>query len=225
MNYDPAAKRKTETGEPVTIGEFLMANIGFAKLDAAKKLAIEKEKTKQEKRIDAAKKTKEGETTFDIEDTDVTEQQKAEEKDISPQAETKRKAEITKKAEPTKSQLRQEMGIEDGSDAYNIVLDTARKVLIRAYDAGKTARQIQRDLTKEASTYLFKQVKNMLGTKAKYIPTIKKLRVSLVNSMFTADLVQMERNVPDNKRVFTRFIRKLTSKQEVQDAVDRNDLH
>jgi len=224
MNYDPASKRKTETGEPVTIGEFLMANIGFAKLDAAKKLAIEKEKTKQEKRIDAAKKTKEGETTFDIEDTGITEEQKAEEKDISPQAEAKRKTEATKKAEPTKSQLRKEMGIEDGSDTYNAVLDTARKVLIRAYNAGKTARQIQRDLTKEASTYLFKQVKNMLGTKAKYIPTIKKLRVPLVNSMFTADLVQMERNVPDNERVFTRFVGKLTSKQEVQDAVDRNDL-
>ena len=35
----------------------------------------------------------------------------------------------------------------------------------------------------------------MLGTKAKYIPTIKKLRVALINSMFTSDLVQMERNV------------------------------
>ena len=42
--------------------------------------------------------------------------------------------------------------------------------------------------------------------------------------MFTADLVQMERNVPDNERIFTRFVGKLTRKQEVQDAVDRNDL-
>ena len=224
INYNPAAKRKTDSGEPITVGEFLMSNIGFGKLVAAKKLAIEGKKEGKTTRIDAAKKTKEGETTFDIEDTSVTEEQKSEEQDISLQAEAKRKTEATKKAEPTKSQLRKEMGIEDGSDTYNAVLDTARKVLIRAYNAGKTARQIQRDLTKEASTYLFKQVKNMLGTKAKYIPTIKKLRVPLVNSMFTADLVQMERNVPDNERIFTRFVGKLTSKQEVQDAVDRNDL-
>jgi len=224
INYDPAAKRKTDSGEPITVGEFLMANIGFGKLVAAKKLAIEAKREGKTTRIDAAKKTKEGETTFDIEDTDVTEQQKAEEQDISPQAEAKRKAEAAKKAKPTKSQLRKEMGIEDGSDTYNAVLDTARKVLIRAYNAGKTARQIQRDLTKEASTYLFKQVKNMLGTKAKYIPTIKKLRVPLVNSMFTADLVQMERNVPENERVFTKFVRELQTKEEVKNAVDQNLL-
>ena len=149
---------------------------------------------------------------------------KLEEEDISPQAEAKRKREAAKKKEPTYSELRKAMGIETKSDTYNNVLETARKVLIRAYDAGKTVRQIQRDLTKEASTYLFKQVKNMLGTKNKYIPTIKKLRVPLINSMFTADLVQMERNVPDNEKVFTRFVKNLTSKEEVQAAVDQNLL-
>tara|TARA_R100001594_G_scaffold39289_5_gene70790 strand:- start:602 stop:8140 length:7539 start_codon:yes stop_codon:yes gene_type:complete len=224
MNYDPAAKRKTETGEPVTIGEFLMANIGFAKLDAAKKLAIEKEKTKQEKRIDAAKKTKEGETTFDIEDTDVTEQQKAEEKDISPQAEAKRKAEAAKPKVEKTSKLRKTLGIETGGEIYNRVLDTARKVLIRAYDAGKTVRNIQIALKKEANTYIFKQVKNMLGVKEKYIPNIKALREDIINSMFTSDLVQMERNVPDNEKVFTRFVRKLTKVEDVEAAVEQNLL-
>ena len=173
---------------------------------------------------DVDDRTKEGEIKTQVADeTDVT-LEALETQDISPQAEARRKREAAEKAEPTKSKLRQEIGIEDGSDAYNTVLDTARKVLIRAYDAGKTARQIQRDLTKEASTYLFKQVKNMLGTKAKYIPTIKKFRVPLIESMFTADLVQMERNVPDNERVFTKFVKKLTSKKEVQDAVNDNFL-
>ena len=159
---------------------------------------------------DVDDRTKEGEIKTQVADeTDVT-LEALETQDISPQAEARRKRQAAEKAEPTKSKLRQEIGIEDGSDAYNTVLDTARKVLIRAYDAGKTARQIQRDLTKEASTYLFKQVKNMLGTKAKYIPTIKKFRVPLIKSMFTADLVQMERNVPDNERVFTKFVKKLT---------------
>ena len=225
MNYNPQAERKTGSKEAVTIGERIMSDTQFAKLDAARDLAIEAKREGKTKRIDAAKRTKEGETTFDIEDTGIdAAMETLETEDISPQAEARRKREAAKKEEPTKSQLRQEIGIEDGSDAYNTILETARKVLIRAYDAGKTARQIQRDLTKEASTYLFKQVKNMLGTKAKYIPTIKKLRVALINSMFTSDLVQMERNVADDQRVFTKFVGKLTSKQEVQNAVDNNLL-
>lgn len=64
----------------------------------------------------------------------------------------------------------------------------------------------------------------MLGVGAKYIPTISKLRVEIINSMFTADLVQMERNIPDDEKVFTRFVRKLTKVEDVQDAVDQNLL-
>ena len=41
LNYDPQAQRKTDSTEPVTIGEFLMANKDFARLVAKKELAIE----------------------------------------------------------------------------------------------------------------------------------------------------------------------------------------
>ena len=51
LNYDPEATRK-KGDSSVTIGEFLMANIGFAKLDAAKKLFVEGEKAKRETSID-----------------------------------------------------------------------------------------------------------------------------------------------------------------------------
>tara|TARA_R110002012_G_scaffold103714_4_gene243714 strand:+ start:16251 stop:23477 length:7227 start_codon:yes stop_codon:yes gene_type:complete len=40
LNYDPQAQRKTDSTEPVTIGEFLMANKNFARLVAKKELAI-----------------------------------------------------------------------------------------------------------------------------------------------------------------------------------------
>ena len=40
INYDPAAVRKTESGKPITFGEFIFANTRFSKLDAKKKLAI-----------------------------------------------------------------------------------------------------------------------------------------------------------------------------------------
>ena len=173
---------------------------------------------------DVDDRTKEGEVKVQVEAEQDVAMKELEEQDISLAAEARRKREATKKTKPTYSDLRKAMGIETGGEVYNRILETARKVLIRAYDAGRTARQIQRDLTTESSTYLFKQVKNMLGTGNKYIPTIKKLREPIVNAMFTADLVQMERNLPDNEKVFTKFVKKLTNKQEVQNAVDNNLL-
>ena len=53
INFDPAAKRKDGTViGPKGLGEFIMANVGFGKLDAAKALAIKGEKTKRETSID-----------------------------------------------------------------------------------------------------------------------------------------------------------------------------
>ena len=42
MNYDPQAQRKADSKEDITIGERIMSDIGFAKLDAAKKLATKR---------------------------------------------------------------------------------------------------------------------------------------------------------------------------------------
>ena len=48
INFDPAAKRKDGSVlGPDSLGEFIMANVGFAKLDAAKTLAKKAEKTKR----------------------------------------------------------------------------------------------------------------------------------------------------------------------------------
>ena len=76
LNYDPQAKRKAidpktdkVSEKPVTIGERIMSDAQFAKLDAARDLAIKAKKEGKTVRIDAAKRTEEGETTFDIEDT------------------------------------------------------------------------------------------------------------------------------------------------------------
>ena len=200
---------------------YLQGRIRFRADDVYKKIY---EKKGPKTTVDIGKTTKEGEVKVQVAAEEDVRTKAFETEDISPQAEARRKAQAAKKKEDKKSELRQAIGIKDGSDAYNAVLETARKVLIRAYDAGKTARQIQRDLTSEASAYLFKQVKNMLGTKRNYIGNITKFRVPLINSMFTADLVQLERNVPDNERVFTKFVGKLTSKKEVQEAVDNNQL-
>jgi predicted DNA-binding protein len=53
INFDPAAKRKDGSViGPKGLGEFIMANVGFSKLDAAKKLFKKGEKAKRETSID-----------------------------------------------------------------------------------------------------------------------------------------------------------------------------
>ena len=241
MNYNPQAERKTGSKEAVTIGERIMSDTQFAKLDAARDLAIEAKREGKTKRIDAAKRTKEGETTFDIEDTGIDATMEAlETEDMSPQAIAKREAQENKKKKARKSKLRKDVGIEDGSEIYNKVLSSAKQSLILAY---RKTRGIKNKLERAAAivkiiadeyagekgltsgryTELFKLVKNSLGTK-EYLNYLKKHRVSIVESMFTADLVQMERNVPDSERIFTKFVKRLTSKQEVQDAVNKGLL-
>ncbi len=181
---------------------------------------VEQEKTAR----DVDDRTKEGEVKIQVAAEEDAAIKEFEERDISPQAEARRKREAAKKKEPTYSELRQTMGIETGSELYNRVLDVAKKTLLKAYDANKEAREIQRDLRNEANEFLSKQIKNFLGSGKTYIDNLKKFRVSIVNTMFTADLVQLERELPEDKKVFTKFQKKLTSEKEVVDAVNSNKL-
>ena len=73
MNYNPQAERKTKTGESITIGEAIMANIGFAKKDAAKKLFKRGQEQKRTRAIE--------EKDANIEDTQTTTQE-SEVKDV-----------------------------------------------------------------------------------------------------------------------------------------------
>ena len=178
----------------------------------------EQEKTAK----DVDDRTKEGEVKVQVAAETDTALEAFEQEDISPAAEARKRKEQQDK-KPEYSKFRRKLGIETDSDLYNSILDAARKALIRAYESGKPARNIQRNLRDEANTYLFKTVKNFLGTK-QYINNLKKFRESIMEVMFVADLVQLERNVPDEQRVFTKFVKKLTSKAEVQKAVNENKL-
>jgi len=64
LNYDPQAERKTGSKKEITIGEAIMSNVGFAKLDANKELFKESEEKKKTKSID--------ELGEDIEDVKTT---------------------------------------------------------------------------------------------------------------------------------------------------------
>ena len=226
MNYDPQAKRKTDSDEPVTVGEAIMANVGFAKLEGKKALAIESERTKQERATDLGETTKEGEVKMQVEDTDTSTMQALEEQDITEQGQKRQEArkakEEAKRKAPKQSTFRKKLGIEDGSEMYNRILEVAKKTLMKAYDSGKTARQIQRDLRDEAASRIFgfsKQIKDFLGT-TKYIQNLKEFRVPIVEAIFTADLVQLEREVADDKKIFLEYVETLTNEKDVVAAIN-----
>ena len=173
--------------------------------------------------VDIGQTTKEGEVKVQVAAETDAATEAFETEDISPAARARKKTDKAKSKEKVESKFRKQLGIETGGDLYNKVLNSARKALLRAYETGTSVRNIQRKLRDEANVYLFKEIKNFLGTK-KYISNLKEFRVPIMEAIFTADLVQMERNVPESERVFTRFVRKLTSKEEVQAAVDQKLL-
>ena len=62
INYNPNAKRKTKSGEPITFGEFIFSNVNFGKLDAKKALAIEGNRRDESLDSDKAKQVAADET-------------------------------------------------------------------------------------------------------------------------------------------------------------------
>ena len=218
MNYNPSTK--------TALGEFIMANVGFAKLEGRKALAIEGERRKQEQATDLGETTKEGEVKMQVEDTDTSTMQAFEEQDLTKEGQKREEARKAKekaaRKKPKKSTLRVKLGIETGSEMYNRVLEVAKKTLMKAYDSGKTARQIQRDIRDEAASRIFgfsKQIKDFLGTKD-YINNLKEFRVPIINALFTADLVQLEREIPDDQKMTIEFVKTLTNEKEVEAAIN-----
>ena len=239
LSFNPEAKRKD--GSKVGIdafGERIFADAAYAKLDARKALAIEQEAEGKTKRIDAAKRTKEGETTFDVEDT-TTQETDFETEDVSVTAKPK------VKTKPKESSFRNKVGFETGSQIYNQVLESAKKSLILAYaktknikDVAARERAVLDILEKEFNSLtspLFKQIKNWLtygipkeivpkGSKDIYLQNLQEFREDIIKLISTADLVQIEKMLAESDRVFTRFKGQLTRKADVEKAVNEGRL-
>ena len=183
---------------------------------------------------DSDAKGKEGEVKLQIAAETSSEMKAIEEKDMSIAAQIKEnKAKKEGKTEEQQySEYRQKLEFETGSKIYNEVLENVKKSLMIAYgttqnikDVQLRAQAIALKLKKEYANLnspLFKQIKNFLtygiadtkvpyGTKDTYISNLKKLREGIVKNTSTADLVQMERNTPEADRVFTDFVKVLTS--------------
>ena len=190
---------------------------------------------------DIGKTTKEGEVKVQVAAEKSSEMEAFEEEDLSIQGQAKKA-----KADKQKySEYRKKLGFKEGDKIYNEVLENVKKSLMIAYgttqnitDVQLRAQAIAAKLKKEYANLnspLFKQIKNFLtygiadtkvpyGTKDIYISQLKKLREDIVKNTSTADLVQMERNTPEADRVFTDFVKVLTSIDQVRDAVNKEQL-
>jgi len=200
---------------------YLQGRITFRAGDVYNKIYKQKEEDKGSR--DVGETTKEGDVKIQVAAETTSEMKQLEEKDMSIQAQIQEKADKQKTKQQAESKFRKILGLETGGVLYMKVLDAARKSLLRAYSTKDTVRQIQRNLRDQANTYLFKDVKNLLGTN-KYEANLKQYREIIMESLFVSDLVQMEREIPQDDRVFTKFVKKLTTKQEVEDAVNQNLL-
>ena len=245
-NYNPQKERKSDSKEAITVGERIMSDIMYAKLDADKSLAIKSKTESKTLRIDAARRTQEGESTFDLEDTSVDAEMKAfEEEDMSPAAQAKKKADKAKGKQVKESEFRNKVGFKTGSKIYNEILDIAKKTLIRAYgktlnikDVAVRERAVVLEIQKEHNSLnspLFKQIKNWLsyglpqevvpqGTKDIYFSNLKEFREDITRLISTADLVQVERMISEIDRIFTVYKETLTRKADVEKAVDNLEL-
>tara|TARA_R100001443_G_scaffold19393_2_gene30911 strand:- start:234 stop:9797 length:9564 start_codon:yes stop_codon:yes gene_type:complete len=200
---------------------YLQGRITFRAGDVYNKIY---KKTEQEKRAkDVDDRTKEGDVKVQVAAEEDSRMKEFEEKDISPAARAREKAQKEQDKVQRESDFRKELGIETGDQMYNKVLDAARQALLKAYETGTSARNIQRKLRDQANSYIFKEIKNLLGTK-QYTSNLKKFRVPIMNSLFVSDLVQLERNVPDDQKIFTKFVKKLTNIEDVEAAVNQNLL-
>ena len=217
---------------------YLGPRIKFRAGDVYKKIY---EKKGPKKTVSVDERTKEGEVRIQLEADIDSAMEALETEDMSPAAQAKKE-----KADKQRySEYRQKLGFETGSKIYNEVLDNVKKSLMMAYgatqnitDAQLRAKAIATKLKKEYANLnspLFKQIKNFLtygiadtyvkrGTKDTYISNLKKFREDIVKNTSTADLVQMERNTPEADRIFTTFVKTLTSIEQVQDAVNREQL-
>jgi hypothetical protein len=181
---------------------------------------------------DIGETTQEGEVKVQVAAETDAELEALETEDLSVAGQMRKRTETAEKT----SKLRKMLGFETGGDMYTKLLDATKKSLVLAYrktlnikDATQRAKAIKNMLhdeyfSKGLTSDAFKPLKNFLGTKD-YIKNLKEYREAIFgpSGISVADLVQMERKVPENQRIFTTFVRQLTSKQDVQDAV-RKDL-
>ena len=203
INFNPQAKRKDGTIiGPRGLGEFIMANVGFGKKVAAKELAVKSEKKTQEVEGDAAV---EGGQTF-----------------LEKAAETvaDKEVEVELTQEQQYSQFRQDLGLNKDmmSKVRNAVIKTFGTKLPEV-----TSKKFRTALEKAYRTELKKPIQDMIGSRDAYNEFLGKDFKTVYGKLPVETLIQIERNVKPEQRIFTTS-RRITKPKEVDELVAKGLL-
>ena len=169
INFDPAAVRKTASGDPITFGEFLFANARFSKLDAKKRLAIESERKAESLDTEEARQVAEP-----VAETTTTEAPRVEYKNL-----------VESKVLPTEM-------VAKVQDKILLITKTLKSRIDAATSINKTVTPLMSEIKKEIGKQADIEFKKMLGAKrgGELRNNFLKLKKPILENMTTTWLMQ-----------------------------------
>ena len=169
INFDPAAIRKTTSGDPITFGEFLFANARFSKLDAKKRLAIESERRAESLDTEEARQVAEPVAETTTTEAPRIEYQNLVEASVLP-------AEIVSKVK----------------DKILLITKTLKSRIDAATSINKTVTPLMSEIKKEIGKQADIEFKKMLGAKrgGELRNNFLKLKKPILENMTTTWLMQ-----------------------------------
>ena len=204
--YDPA--KTPELSKWMYGGSGIAGNIEFTRRKAKKELFEKGEKRKIEKSIDAKKPTKEGETGFDIADTDT----------LSPEEILIRKEQETKELEKKQTTFAASLGL--GVDLQNKIKAAVIKTFGTKLPA-VTDPKYRTALSKAFRNEIGKSIEEIFGLDKTYDSFIDKYFKGIVfPNLSNARLIQMERLLPKDKKIFVDK-RRITKVKEVRELQEK----
>lgn len=169
INYDPAAVRKTKSGEPITFGEFIFANTRFSKLDAKKQLAIESERRAESLDTEEARQVAEP-----VAETTTTEAPRVEYKNL------------------VESNVLPAEMVAKVKDKILLITKTLKSRIDAAVSINKTVTPLMSEIKKEIGKQADIEFKKMLGAKrgGELKNNFLKLKKPILENMTTTWLMQ-----------------------------------
>jgi hypothetical protein len=169
INFDPAAIRKTASGDPITFGEFLFANARFSKLDAKKRLAIESERQAESLDTEEARQVAEPAA-----ETTTTEAPRVEYKNL------------------VESRVLPNEMVAKVQDKILLITKTLKSRIDAATSINKTVTPLMSEIKKEIGKQADIEFKKMLGAKrgGELRNNFLKLKKPILENMTTTWLMQ-----------------------------------
>ena len=200
INYDPA--KTPNLSKWMYGGKGKGGNIGFSALVAKKKLFEKGERRKSEVEGDAPSGT--GQTVLEKAAETVT----------------VKDAEIELDAEQEYSQFRQDLGLDDA------MMQKVRDAVIKTFGTKLpevSSKKFRAALEKAYRTELKKPIQDMIGSRNAFNEFLGKDYKTVFGKLPVETLIQMERNVDPEQRIFTTS-RRITKPTEVDELVAKGKL-